>query len=711
MYRGIQSVLAIAAGGLLLSIFLFAQDTHFEPQGGQIPGPSKLGDSSAHAEWLADLKRWRAEHKIRIGFRDDEYRRPELQWTQRNFVSPQVMVEDRYLFDPERGQYTVGRYLDDLETRYGGIDSVLLWPVYPNIGIDNRNQWDLTRDLPGGREGVRKMIEEFHSRSVKVLFPAMPWDVGTRDPGMEHATATAQLMADLGADGVNGDTFSGIPHSYRQASDATKHIVALEPELMPSSDEGLLWNTMSWAYWKFPFTPMVSKAKWLESRHMQHVCDRWARDKTDNLQYAFFNGLGYVSWENVWGIWNGITPRDGEALRRIATVERVFADLLASPDWEPFTPTEQAGVFSSRFPGKDATLWTVVNRNEYAVDGPQLEVSGDQLTYFDLWNGRELKPLVQDGHQRLNFPLEAHGFGAVLAAKATSTRPDLQKLLSQMNVLSQKPLASFSHQWEPLPQQIVSIDKTRGVRQRGEMIRIPTGKFQFHVSGVEIEGDNWAGLDVQYPWESIGRRTHDHEMDIQSFLIDKYPVTNQEFKRFLDAARYKPADSHNFLRDWDNGAYPAGWERRPVTWISLEDARAYAAWAGKRLPHEWEWQYAAQGSDGRFYPWGNQLDATAMPAQSHARELTGPASVDAHPKGASPFGVEDMMGNVWQWTDEYRDEHTRAAILRGGSYYRPEGSRWYFPRNETLGEHGKYLLMAPSKDRSGTVGFRCVADE
>ena len=69
-----------------------------------------------------------------------------------------------------------------------------------------------------------------------------------------------------------------------------------------------------------------------------------------------------------------------------------------------------------------------------------------------------------------------------------------------------------------------------------------------------------------------------------------------------------------------------------------------------------------------------------------------------------------MVGNVWQWTDEFVDEHTRSAILRGGSYYRPQGSRWYFPDVYRLDEHGKYLLMAPSIDRAGTAGFRCVKD-
>ena len=90
--------------------------------------------------------------------------------------------------------------------------------------------------------------------------------------------------------------------------------------------------------------------------------------------------------------------------------------------------------------------------------------------------------------------------------------------------------------------------------------------------------------------------------------------------------------------------------------------------------------------------------------------MKGPDDVDAHPAGASPFGVMDLVGNVWQWTDEYVDDHTRAGILRGGSHYQPQGSHWYFPQAYKLDEHGKYLLIAPSKDRSAAVGFRCVVD-
>ena len=217
-------------------------------------------------------------------------------------------------------------------------------------------------------------------------------------------------------------------------------------------------------------------------------------------------------------------------------------------------------------------------------------------------------------------------------------------------------------------------------------------------------------MDVQYPWENSPRRYHDHTMNLPQYYIDRYPVTNQQFGKFMAATHYRPKDDHNFLRDWKNGNFPPGWANKPVTWVSLEDARAYAAWAGKRLPHEWEWQYAAQGSDGRLYPWGSDWDAAAVAPPDIGRTMQAAADVNAHPRGASPFGVEDLIGNVWQWTDEYIDDHTRAGILRGGSHYQPQGSHWYFPQAYKLNEHGKYLLIAPAKDRSGAVGFRCVAD-
>jgi formylglycine-generating enzyme required for sulfatase activity len=283
--------------------------------------------------------------------------------------------------------------------------------------------------------------------------------------------------------------------------------------------------------------------------------------------------------------------------------------------------------------------------------------------------------------------------------------------MQKMTTLTAKPLFSYSHEPVILHQTLVPIaPTTRAAAAPDGMIRIPGGSFVFRVQGNEIEGGASNMVDVQYPWEDTPRRFHEHEMTVAPFYMDKYPVTNAQFKAFLDATHYVPKDAINFLRDWKNGVYPTGWANRPVTWVSLEDARAYAAWAGKRLPHEWEWQLAAQGTDGRAFPWGQVWISANVPLVSTNRTMPGPDPVDAHPTGASPYGVMDMVGNVWQWTDEYVDEHTRAAILRGGEYYQPQGSIWYFPQAYRNDEHSKLLLMAPGYDRSGGVGFRCVKD-
>ena len=708
---------------LFVSSLAAAQDSRYRPDRQQIPGPACLtmkgaweGGSKActaedHASWLTDIQHWRTERRIRIGYDGSRYEIPSLKWTQSSFFQPQMMVEDRYFYDPVANRYTVDRYLDDLEKRYGGIDAVLIWPTYPNMGIDDRNQHDMIRSMPGGIPGVKQMIADFHRRGVRVLFPMMMWDQGTRDPGMSWPDAIASLMAEIGADGINGDTQDGVPLAFSLAADKIGHPLAFEPEGGPS-DEALAWDVMTWGQYQFPFAPLVDKYKWLETRHMVNISHRWNRDKTDDLQFAFFNGVGWESWENVWGIWNGITPRDGEATRRVATIERGIAPFLTSKDWEPMAPVLRYGVYASRWPLGEEAVWTIVNRNEYDVEGNQIEVSPKEgLRYFDLYHGAELKPqTVPGGKTALAFSIEAKGYGAILAT-STSPNQKVQALMSKMKELSATPLSNYAHEWKVVPQQIVPIQQTKATTGASEgMIKILQGDFLFKVAGTEIEGLNDMGVDVQYPWEDSPRRFHEHALEIKSFYIDKYPVTNAEFKKFLDSSHYHPKDDLNFLRDWQDGTYPQGWENKPVTWVSQQDARAYASWAGKRLPHEWEWQYAAQGADGRLYPWGNQWDDSAVPVPDKSRTMRGPDAVDAHPKGASPFGVMDLVGNVWQWTDEFIDEHTRGGILRGGSYYQPQGSIWYFPQAYKLNEHSKLLLTSSSLDRSGAVGFRCVQD-
>ena len=501
----------LAAFVLLVSGSAFAQDSSYAPRNQLIPAPSCLTlkgaweggytpcTAATHEEWLRDIQHWRDERRIRIGYSGARYDNPATAWAQSSFMQPQMMAHDRYFYDPVAGKYTVDRYLDDLEKRYGGIDSVLIWPTYPNMGIDTRNQHDMIRSMPGGIEGLRAMVADFHRRNVRVLFPMMMWDQGTRDSGKSWPQTIAELMKEIGADGINGDTQDGVPLAFSQAADAVGHTLVFEPEGGPS-DEALAWNLMTWGQYggQFGFIPGVDRFRWLETRHQVNISDRWNRVKTDNLQYAFFNGEGWESWENIWGIWNGITARDGEATRRVATLERGVAPFLVSPDWEPFYPMHRYGVFASRWLLKSETVWTIVNRSEYDVDGRQMTVPHrDGQRYFDLYHGRELTPDREGDNDVLSFAIEAKGYGAILA---TSGEPSaaIAKLMQRMKTMTERPLITFSKEWSTLPQQLVEIAATKPYTEApAGMLRIPGGEYVFRVEGIEIEGTNDIGVDVQ----------------------------------------------------------------------------------------------------------------------------------------------------------------------------------------------------------------------
>ena len=133
---------------LTLSLFcplVFAQDSAYSPKNQLIPAPGCLTlrgaweggytpcTAKTHEQWLRDVRHWRTERLIRIGYDGSRYDWPAFKWTQSSFMQPQMMAHDRYFYDPVAGRYTVDRYLDDLTKRYGGIDAVLIWPTYPTV--------------------------------------------------------------------------------------------------------------------------------------------------------------------------------------------------------------------------------------------------------------------------------------------------------------------------------------------------------------------------------------------------------------------------------------------------------------------------------------------------------------------------------------------------------------------------------------------------
>ena len=169
--------------------------TPLPARGQQIPAPDCMNlhnvwedcadracPPNAHERWLDDLQHWRAERRIRTAFDPPATSaRPALDAVQLHPAADDGAGS--LLLRSGAGRYTVDRYLDDLDKRYGGIDAVLIWATYPNMGIDDRNQLEMVASMPGGIEGVRQMVADFHRRGVRVLFPMMMWDEGTHEPG------------------------------------------------------------------------------------------------------------------------------------------------------------------------------------------------------------------------------------------------------------------------------------------------------------------------------------------------------------------------------------------------------------------------------------------------------------------------------------------------------------------------------------------------
>ena len=215
-----------------------------------IPGPASQAEQPA---WLAQLYANRTALRVSVNYSGavyDEY----LLFSPSLHIVPQSHIYDRFLYDPALAAsdpaagWTVGRFLDDLDARYGGVDGVLLWHTYPNLGVDERSQFDLLDDVPGGLDALRDVVAQFNARGVRVGIPYNPWDVGTSRRGADDATVLTQLAATIGADFVNGDTMGEIPALFWNASLAAGRPLAFQPE-GGSELDALAYDKMGWGYW------------------------------------------------------------------------------------------------------------------------------------------------------------------------------------------------------------------------------------------------------------------------------------------------------------------------------------------------------------------------------------------------------------------------------------------------------------------------------
>ena len=227
-----------------------------------------------------------------------------------------------------------------------------------------------------------------------------------------------------------------------------------------------------------------------------------------------------------------------------------------------------------------------------------------------------------------------------------------------------------------------------GGRDGKEMILIPEGEF--------LMGS-----------EEFGPESPQRTVYLPSCYIDKYPVTNAEYKRYMDETCAMPP------RHWGGFDVPLGLENHSVHRISWFEAVMYAEWAGKRLPTEAEWEKAARGTDGRRWPWGNEFDEDLALVWDRG-EFVMTAPVDAHPGGASPYGVCEMAGNVEEWCADWYDAYP-GSTYKGKAFGRKfralRGGSSFFTQNHARCAY-RCFTRPEDSGMDGLVGcgFRCVLD-
>ncbi len=247
----------------------------------------------------------------------------------------------------------------------------------------------------------------------------------------------------------------------------------------------------------------------------------------------------------------------------------------------------------------------------------------------------------------------------------------------------------------PLP----SGERTKVRGDASEMLLIPSGEFTMGSSDNEIvDIINKFGGKAKPVWYK--NETPKKKVFVKDFYIDRYEVTNVQYRRFKK-----------------DHIIPFGRENHPAVNVNWEEANAYCKWLGKRLPSEEEWEKAARGTDGRQFPWGKDFDKAKANTQasglggevrvgSYKEETTaalfpgGTLPVGSLEAGKNPYGVYDMSGNVWEWTDAWYDKEKRLRILKGGSWIAPPISA----RSAVRLADSPFVM-------SNDYGFRCAADK
>ena len=248
------------------------------------------------------------------------------------------------------------------------------------------------------------------------------------------------------------------------------------------------------------------------------------------------------------------------------------------------------------------------------------------------------------------------------------------------------------------------------------MVLIPSGEFTMGSDAVDSK-NHALSVGLTKPW--FADEFPEHRVYTRAFYIDKHEVTNRKFYIFCQATDHKPP------RSWRGPKYPEGDSDLPVTNVNFYDAAAYAQWMGKRLPTEVEWEKAARGPLGNIFPWGNDFNWDAANISHSSKKKIGHQlkPVGSFPEGTSHYGVEDMIGNAWEWVWDYYlpypkneypspDYGKKYFVVRGLSYLGVgHFSKKSYKKVVALKARASYREKLNPFARRIDVGFRCAKDK
>lgn len=245
-------------------------------------------------------------------------------------------------------------------------------------------------------------------------------------------------------------------------------------------------------------------------------------------------------------------------------------------------------------------------------------------------------------------------------------------------------------------------------------VTLPTVKMPSRETPMLIEHGKTGMLLVLVPAGRFLAGDTKFEVELPASYIGLHPVTNQQYGKFVRESGHRVPEHAEYGEPaWKDGKYPEEKAEHPVVCVSWDDAQAYCAWAGLRLPGELEWEKAARGVDGWRYPWGEVWDATKCRSKKNKGNET-TASVWSHAEAASVWGVLQMSGNVWEWCGDWHEKSAYERYKRGdlkppmsGQSRVLRGGSWFNRLPES------FAASYRSNDRPGNCninrGFRCVA--